>query len=59
MILSAGIDPSSRLAPGQQHRDTVFIAAIVVAEEIDQVAFFQEDADEDVGGGNRSEQKMP
>ena len=59
MALSAGIHQSSRLAPGQQHRDTVFVAAIVVAEEIDQIAFFQEDSDEDVGRGHRREQQMP
>ena len=37
----------------------VAIAAVFVAEQLDQVALLEEDADEDVGRGHRREQQMP
>jgi hypothetical protein len=44
-------------APGQQHRHASPVAAVFVAECVDQVAFFKENADEDVGGGHCGEQQ--
>ena len=38
-----------QITPGQQHRHALLLAAVFVAEHLDQVALFQEDADQDVG----------
>src|SRR5262249_4119105 len=42
-----------------QHRNAHFVAAVFVAEDIDQVALFQQDADEDIGRGHCREQQVP
>src|SRR5205809_5158448 len=49
---------SGQFAPGEQHRYPLPVAAILVAEHVDEIALFQQDADEDVGGGHRREQQM-
>src|SRR5580692_7861310 len=52
-------DRSGRLAPGHQHRHAAPVAAVFIAEEIDQIALFQQDADDDVSGGDGREQQVP
>src|SRR5580704_11023016 len=48
-----------QVTPGQQHRHALLVAAVFVSEGLDQIAFFQENSDEDVGRGHRGEQQMP
>src|SRR5215471_605077 len=45
-------------APGYQHRHARFIAAVLVAEEPDEIALLKLDGDEDVRGGDGGEEKM-
>src|SRR6185312_16083658 len=46
------------LSPRYQHRHTVLIAAVFVAEEIDQIVLFQHYANEDVCGRRSRKQQM-
>ena len=58
MALVVELSFLGEITPGQQHRDTLPVAAVFVAKHLDQIALFQEDADEDVGSGHRCEQQM-
>src|SRR5262245_64890164 len=48
-------------APRQrdQHGDVLAVAAILVAEQADEVALLELDGDQDVAGGGQREQQMP
>src|SRR5262249_51747811 len=51
---------SPRAAPERhQHPDLRAVALVLFAEQLHEVALFQEDADEDVGGGHGREQQVP
>src|SRR5262249_50102275 len=49
---------SPRLAPGNKHRDALFILPVLVSEHSDQITLLQPDADEDVGRGHCGEQHV-
>src|SRR6266545_1782947 len=56
----ADIFELSRLAPERnQHRDPLAVAPVFVPEQRHQIAFLEEDADENVGRRHRREQQMP
>src|SRR4051794_20112020 len=44
--------------PRQQHADVLPVAAILIAKQIDKVALFELDRDQDVAGGRNREQQM-
>src|SRR5215475_8848677 len=49
---------SGRFAPGEEHRDALLVLAVLVTKLLGQIALFEEDANEDVGGGDGCEQEM-
>src|SRR5882724_7110824 len=52
-------DGSVRFTPGKQHRYPLPVAAIIIAEHVDEIALFEQDANEDVGRRYRREQQVP
>src|SRR5581483_10703525 len=44
--------------PWDQHRHLLAIAAVLIAEQLDQVALLQMDADQNVAGGGEGEQQV-
>src|SRR4051812_34089396 len=42
----------------QQHADVLAVAPVLVAEQADQIAFFELDGDQDVAGGRNCEQQV-
>jgi hypothetical protein len=42
---------SGRFSPRYDHRYAPFVIAVVVVEKLDEIVFFEEDANEDIGGG--------
>src|SRR5471030_1068546 len=50
--------PSCRLAPRNEHRDLLAVAAIIIAEHVHEIALLEQDADDDVGRQDSGQQQM-
>src|ERR1700732_2396825 len=50
---------SGRFAPGDKHRHTLFVSAIIITKLLDQITLFQEYPYEDVGSRCGCKEQMP
>src|SRR5262245_48838966 len=50
---------SGGFAPGDEHRYSQFVTAVVVTKQFDQVALFEKYADKNIGSRHGCKQQMP